>query len=168
MQHRALNWIEDNNFEDALGAAELALQMAQQLFAIGAHTSGGPETDAQGRVKKGRLRAWICQCIKDGAERYEQRIKSEDIGRCYYYRSIAGHCVYGDDATEEADEDKLTAIGCCVVSETATDEENIPKELMELDVRIMKSLLRDGEEPDDDDEWEDVSEGEVHYNWVMR
>lgn len=69
MQHRALNWVEDDNFEDALRAAELALHIANQLFAIDAPTIGGPETDAQGRLKKDRVRAWICRCIKDGAER---------------------------------------------------------------------------------------------------
>ena len=49
--------------------------------------------------------------IKDGAANYEQRIKCEDMGRCYYYQSIPEHCVYGDGATEDADKDKLTAIG---------------------------------------------------------
>ncbi|KAL2038246.1 hypothetical protein N7G274_008895 [Stereocaulon virgatum] len=40
----------------------------------------------------------------------------------------------------QADEDKYTAIGCCIVSEPATSEENIPKELLELDMRTMARL----------------------------
>ena len=158
MQHRALNWIEDDNFHDALECAQIALQVANQLFLINAPVTS-PPTDANGRISKGALRQWICNCIKDGAERYGQRIKCEDIGRVYYYKSISEHVLLGEEATEQADEDKYTAIGCCIVSETATDEENIPKELMELDIRTMERLgANDGGdlgEEDEEDEWED-------------
>ena len=151
LQHRALNWLEDDNFYDALEVATLALRVAIQLFEIDAPTAG-PPIDARGRIKKGALRQWRCNAIKDGAERYGQRIKCEDVGRCYYYKSIAEHCVGGDEATEEAEEDKFTAIGCCVVSETVTEEENVPKELLELDMRTMKRLM---DEDSEDNEWED-------------
>ena len=151
LQHRALNWIEDDSFYDALEVATLALRIAIQLFQIDAPTSG-PPIDARGRIKKGALRQWKCNAIKDGAARYGQRIKSEDVGRCYYYKSITEHIVGGDKATEEAEEDKFTAIGCCVVSETVTEEENVPKELLELDARTMKRLM---DEDPEDDEWED-------------
>jgi len=42
-------------------------------------TIGGPETDAQGRVTKGKLRAWRCRVIKNGAANYAQRIECEDV-----------------------------------------------------------------------------------------
>lgn len=45
------------------------------------------------------------------------------------------------------------------MSDTATDEENIPKELMELDMRTMKRfMVQDREESDEEDKWEDESE----------
>ena len=150
LQHRALNWIEDDSFYEALEVASLALRIAIKLFEIDAPTSG-PPTDARGWIKKGALRQWKCNAIKDGAARYEQRIKSEDVGRCYYYKSITEHIVGGDKATDEAEEDKFIAIGCCVVSETV-GEENVPKELLELDARTMRRLM-DGDV--EDDEWED-------------
>ena len=151
MQHRALNSIEDENFNDALYYANLALHIAIQLFEIDASTAG-PPTDVRGRITKGALRQWKCNAIKDAAGRYGQRIKSEDVGRCYYYKSIAEHVLRGDEATEQADEDKFTAIGCCVVSETVTEEENVPKELLELDMRTMKRMMNEDSE---DDDWED-------------
>ncbi len=155
LQHRALNWIEDDNFHDAFEAANLALHVANRLFEVNAPTAR-PPTDARGRITKGALRQWKCNRIKDAAERYGQRIKCEDVGRCYYYKSIAEHLLGGDEATEEADEDKYTAIGCCVVSETVTEEENVPKELLELDMRTMNRLSDDKIEDDEwDDEWED-------------
>ena len=154
LQRRALNWIEDENFYDALEVANLALHVAIQLFEIDAPTAG-PPTDVRGRITKGALRQWKCNAIKDAAGRYGQRIKCEDVGRCYYYKSIAEHVLGGDEATEEAEEDKFTAIGCCVVSETVTEEENVPKELLELDMRTMKRLM---DENSEDDEWEDEEE----------
>ena len=154
LQRRALNWIEDENFYDALEVANLALHVAIQLFEIDAPTAG-PPTDVRGRITKGALRQWKCNAIKDAAGRYGQRIRCEDVGRCYYYKSIAEHVLGGDEATEEAEEDKFTAIGCCVVSETVTEEENVPKELLELDMRTMKRLM---DENSEDDEWEDEEE----------
>ncbi len=154
LQHRALNWIHDDNFHNALEVANLALHVAIQLFEIDAPTAG-PPIDGRGRITKGALRQWKCNAIKDAAGRYGQRIKCEDVGRCYYYKSIAEHVLGGDEATEEADEDKFTAIGCCVVSETVTEEENVPKELLELDMRTMKRLM---DENSEDDEWEDEEE----------
>lgn len=66
---------------------------------------------------------------------------------------------YGDDATEQADEDKLTGIGCCVVSETMT--EDVPGELLRLDIETMKKLEegggwkgKEGGGAEDDEEWE--------------
>ena len=158
LQHRALNWIKDGNFRDAFEAARLALRVASQLFEIdGQGPTAGPPVAARGRITKGALRQWRCNNIKEAAARYGQRIKCEDVGRCYYYKSITEHILGGDEAAEEADEDKFTAIGCCVVSETASEEENIPKELLELDARTMKRLMQeDGEDEEwEDDEWED-------------
>ena len=158
LQHRALNWINDGNFHDAFEAANLALRVASQLFEIdGQGPLVGPPTGLRGRITKGALRQWRCNNVKEAAARYGQRIKCEDVGRCYYYKSISEHIVGGDEAAEEADEDKLTAIGCCVISETASEEENIPKELLELDMRTMKRLMQENGEDDEweDDEWED-------------
>ena len=162
LQHRALNWIKDGNFHDAFEAANQALRVASQLFEIdGVGPTAGPPTGVRGRVTKGALRQWRCNNIKEAAARYGQRIKCEDVGRCYYYKSITEHILGGDEAAEEADEDKFTAIGCCVVSETASEEENIPKELLELDMRTMKRLMQ---EDGVDDEWEDEEEW-VEEGW---
>lgn len=162
MQHRALSWIEDDNFEDAYEVSKIALQVANQLFLVNSPSTAGPPK-TRGRVQKGAYRHWTCQCIKEGAERYEQRIKCEDIGRCYYYKSIAELIVYGDESAGLAEEDKLTGIGCCIVSDTATEEENVPRELLELDARTMGRLdAREGSDADADDqgedEWEDEDE----------
>jgi hypothetical protein len=157
MQHRALNGIEEGNFHDAFECAKIALHVATQLFWIDAPVTD-PPIDAKGRISKGALRQWNCNWIKDGAARYGQRIKCEDVGRVYYYKSISEHLHFGDEATEQADEDMYTAIGCCIVSETATNEENIPKELLELDMRTMARLRADdgGEDNEwEDEEWED-------------
>lgn len=167
MQHRALNWISAGNFSDALEAAQIALYVANHLFRLNSPMTTGPPTDAKGRTSPGAFRKWTCECIKEGAARYGQRIKCEDIGRCYYYKSISEHVVLGDEATEQAEEDKFTAIGCCVVSETMTG--NVPGELLQLDVRTMESLPgrggEDEEEGDEDgwvdEEWEDEEGDDV-------
>ena len=67
----------------------------------------------------------------------------------------------GDEAAEQAEEDKFTAIGCCVVSDTMKDD--VPGELLKLDTRTMESLK--GKEADsegwvDEAEWEDGEDGE--------
>lgn len=157
MQHRSLNWLNAGNFSDALEAAQIALYVANQLFRLNSPMTTGPPTDEKGRVSAGAFRKWTCECIKEGAARYGQRIKVEDIGRCYYYKSISEHVVLGDEATEQADDDKFTGIGCCVMSETMKD--NVPGELLQLGIRIMENLPgRSGEEGDDegwvDEEWD--------------
>ena len=60
-----------------------------------------------------------------------------------------------DEATEQADNDKFTAIGCCVVSDTM--KENVPGELLQLEIRAMEQLHgRCGEdEKEGDEEWVD-------------
>lgn len=157
MQHRALNWIESGNFSDALQAAQIALYVANQLFRLNAPMTAGPPTDNNGRVGAGAFRKWTCDRIKEGAARYGQRIKCEDIGRCYYYKSISEHVVHGEEATEQAEDDKFTAIGCCVVSDTM--KENVPGELLQLDIRTMEKLPTGGGADVDeewlDEEWED-------------
>lgn len=169
MQHRSRNWIEAGQFSDALEAAQIALYVANQLFRIHSSMTTGPPTDANGRTSAEAFRRWTCECIKEGAARYGQRIKCEDIGRCYYYKSISEHVVLGDEATAQAENDKLTAIGCCVVSDTM--KENVPAQLLQLDKRTMEKLSgRSGEEEEEeegdeegwvDEEWEtDESEGE--------
>ena len=162
MQHRALNWIEAGNFSDALEIADIALHVANQLFRLNSPMTNPPPAGPNGRISAAAFRKWTCECIKEGAARYGQKIKAEDIGRCYYYKSIAEHVMYGEDAAEQADEDKLTGIGCCVVSETMKDD--VPGELLRLDVRRMEGLrkryeMRGEEEGDEegwvDEEWED-------------
>ena len=164
MQHRSRNWISAGNFHDALGAAQTALNVANRLFRLDAPVTSGPPTDSKGRISAASFRKWTCECIKEGAARHGQRIKAEDIGRCYYYKSIAEHVHYGDEATEQADEDKFTGIGCCVVSETMT--EDVPGELLRLDIQTMENLPdareKEGDEDDGwvDEEWEtDEDEG---------
>ena len=154
MQHRALNWILDGDFDQAFAVSNIALECAQMFFMAGAPPNFGPPTNRRGEVSKGALRKWKCQCVKEGAERTGQLIKAEDIGRCYYYRSISGHVVGGDRATEQADDDKMTGIGCCVMSDTMGDE-NVPKELLELDIRAMENLKTGPCDEHGDDEWED-------------
>ncbi len=165
MQHRALNWIEAGNFSDALEAAQIALYVANQLFRINSPMTTGPPTDRDGRTSAAAFRKWTCECIKEGAVRYGQRIKCEDIGRCYYYKSISEHVVLGDEATVQADEDKFTGIGCCVVSDTMKD--NVPGELLQLDIRTMEKLpgrcgehKKEGDEEWVDEEWETDEEAE--------
>ncbi|KAL9066909.1 MAG: hypothetical protein Q9161_007241 [Pseudevernia consocians] len=155
MQHRALTWIEAGNFSDALEAAQIALYVANQLFRINSPMTTGPPTDRNGYTSARAFRKWTCECIKEGAARYGQRIKCEDIGRCYYYKSISEHVVLGDEATEQADNDKFTAIGCCVVSDTM--KVNVPGELLQLDIRAMEQLPgRCGEDKEEgDEEWMD-------------
>ena len=167
MQHRSLNWISAGNFSDALEAAQIALHVANQLFRLNSPMTTGPPTGPSGRISAAAFRKWTCECIKEGAARYGQKIKAEDIGRCYYYKSISEHVVYGGKATEQADEDKFTGIGCCVISETMKD--NVPRELLQLDMRTMENLpggsTGKGDEEGDEDgwvdeEWEDGEEDE--------
>ncbi|KAI4247812.1 MAG: hypothetical protein LQ352_006092 [Teloschistes flavicans] len=141
---RARNWIEQDNFEDALGATECALLAAMELF----QTVGPPPVGKHGGTSKGKFREWTCERIRDGASKFGQRIKAEDVGRAYYYRSITRQLVEGDDATEQAVEDKAIGIGCCVVSETAPKD--APRPLIELDMRTMERLRIH----DSDGEWE--------------
>ena len=162
MQHRALNWILAGNFTDALEVAQIALSAANQLFRLNSPMTNGPPIDSSGRVSAGAFRKWTCECIKEGAARNGQRIKSEDIGRCYYYKSIAELVVLGAEGAEQVEEDKFTAIGCCVVSETMKDD--VPAELLLLDTRTMEGLR--GEEADsegwvDEGEWEEGEDAEV-------
>ena len=162
-QHAVLNYILAGKFSNALTTASTALIIVDDLFRPDSPITTGPPTDAQGRTSAGALRKWTCECIKDGAARYEQRIKCEDIGRCYYYKSISEHIVHG--ATEQVEADKLTAIGCCVVSDTMT--ENVPGELLQLDARTMESVRGRGwkdEEEGDEDGW--VNEEEDEDGWV--
>ena len=149
--HRARNWIEQGNHEVAFGASDIALTIANDLFRTKNPAVGDPPVDRNGCISTGKLRKWTCEGIKDGAAIFGQRIKCEDIGRAYYYRSIAGHVFHGDKATDQAYEDRALGIGCCVISET--NQENLPNELLELDVRTMRSL-----KSDDSDEWEDCEE----------
>ena len=153
MQHRALNWISAGNFSDALGAAQMALEVAGQCFELIFPESTPPPTDRNGHITPAASRKLNCERMKNGAARCGQKIKVEDIGRCYYYRSISEHLVFGLEAAEQADEDKLTGIGCCVISDTMT--EDVPRELMQLDIRTMKKLKVCRKEEGEDDGWVD-------------
>ncbi|KAL9593485.1 MAG: hypothetical protein Q9219_007530 [cf. Caloplaca sp. 3 TL-2023] len=147
---RARNWIEQGDFEGAFGAADTTLTVANQVFRTNRPAIGDPPIDADGSISVAKFRKWTCECIKDGAAKFGQRIKCDDIGRAYYYRSIAGHVYHGNEATGQAYEDRALGIGCCVVSET--NPGNLPNELLELDKRMMMSLKNTD---DDSDEWED-------------
>ena len=166
MRHSARNWISAGDFPEALEAAQIALNVANQLFRINAPTTTGPHAGPNGGISAAAFRKWTCECIKDGAARYWQRIKAEDIGRCYYYKSISEHVMYGEEGAEQADEDKLTAIGCCVVSETMT--EDVPGELLQLDMRTMGKFAgtckEEEEEGGDEDAWEDEEWEDVEDN----
>ena len=65
--------------------------------------------------------------------------------------------MHGNKATAQVDDDKSTAIGCCVVSDTMTD--SVPAELLLLDIRTMERLPEGGgedvEEEGDEDGWVD-------------
>lgn len=161
-QHRSLNWILAGNFSDALEVADIAIDVATQLFRLGSPMTNPPWAGPDGHVGAAALRKWTCDYVKAGAASCGQKIKAEDVGRCYYYKSIAEHIVYGDDATDQADDDKFTGIGCCVVSETMKD--NVPGELLQLDIQTMEGLSKScGEHAEDDgdeegwvdEEWED-------------
>lgn len=150
---RSRNWIECDNFYDALGAVESALTSANTIFRQNMTAVGPPPISANGEIKKGAFRKWTCECIKDGAATFGQRIKCEDVGFGYYYKSIAEHVLGGNEATEEAEDDKMIGIGCCVVSETSS--EGCVKELLDLDKRVMSRLIEEG--GGSSDEWEDES-----------
>lgn len=153
---RSRTWIEAGYFEIAFGAAAVALDAANAIFRRNMSAVGPPPVGADGRVKKGAFRKWTCECIKDGAAKYGQRIKAEEIGAAYYYKSIAEHCAEGNAAIEQAFEDKMVGIGCCAISDTAPKD--CIKELVELEKRTMKRLVEEGHTDDygSSDEWEDI------------
>ncbi|KAI4192173.1 MAG: hypothetical protein LQ346_004444 [Caloplaca aetnensis] len=154
---RSRTWIEAGYFEDALGAAEVALNAANAIFRTNVPAVGPPPIGADGRAKKGPFRKWTCECIKDGAVKYGQRIKAEEIGAAYYYKSIAEYCADGDSAAEQAEDDKMLGIGCCAISDTAPKD--CIQELLDLDRRTMERLMEEGHTDhyaSSDDEWEDV------------
>ena len=123
---RSLNWLEQGSYEDALGACEIALEIANELFLT--HPALRlPPVDHRGRITKGKQREWTCECIKEGAAAFGQRIKCDEIGQAYYYYSISGHLVNGEEATEEAYDDRALGIALCVVSETNPGD--LPNEL---------------------------------------
>ena len=163
MQHRSRNWIEAGNFSDALESAQIALYVANQLFRINSSITTGPPTDANGRTSAAAFRKWTCECIKEGAARNGQRLKCEDIGRCYYYKSISEQVVLGDEATAQADDDKFTAIGCCLVSDTMKD--SVPAELLQLDKRTIEKVSGQNGEEGEDEEDEDEREEWADEEW---
>lgn len=122
------------------------------LFQTNEPSIGPPPLDEHNGISRGKFRQWTCECIRDGAAKFGQRIKAEDIGRAYYYQSITEHIVEGDEATEQAIEDRAIGIGCCVISDTAPKD--APRPLLELDMKTMQRLRIH----DSDDEWE--SDGE--------
>ena len=141
MQHRALNFIEEGDFCDALRAALTALHVMGQRFDVMSLEwliMTGSRTFSDDRIGAGSWRVWACERIKEGAAQHGQRIKCEDVGRCYYYKSISEYIVWGCEAREETPNDKLTAIACCFMSDTMKD--NVPEELLQLDIRTMEKL----------------------------
>ncbi|KAL8641278.1 MAG: hypothetical protein Q9228_001897 [Teloschistes exilis] len=140
---RARNWIEQDNFEDAIDATQCALSAAEMLSQTNEPSVGPPPLDEHNGISRGRFRQWTCECIRDGAAKFGQRIKAEDIGCAYHYRSI----------TEQAIEGRAIGIGCCVISDAAPKD--APRPLLELDMRTMQRLRIH----DSDDEWESDGEG---------
>ena len=162
MQHCALNWISAGNFSYALKAATSGLNVANRLFGFDAPMTTGPPTGPDGPIPTIAFRKRTWECIREGAARYGQKIKAEDMGRCYYYKSISERVMYGDEAKEEVEEDKSNGIGCCVVSDTMRD--NVPAELLRLETRTMEKLAggcreKRGEEGEGEDEDEDEDKG---------
>ncbi|KAL8762175.1 MAG: hypothetical protein Q9184_001772 [Pyrenodesmia sp. 2 TL-2023] len=153
---RSRNWIEAGDLFNARGAAGAALDIANAIFSVNGLGVGPPPVGADGRVKKGAFRKWTCECIKDGAARCGQRIKAEEIGAAYYYKSIAEYHVRGNSASEQADEDKMVGIGCCAISDTAPKD--CIRELLELDTRITKRRMEESrpDHEESSDEWEDI------------
>ncbi|KAL8685882.1 MAG: hypothetical protein Q9218_007491 [Villophora microphyllina] len=143
---RARNGIEQDNFEDVLGATDCALSAALMLFQTNEPSVGPSPIDEHGGISKGKFRQWTCECVRNGAAKFGQRIEAEDNGRADYYRSITGHIVGGDDATEQAVEDRAIGIRCYIVSETAP--KNAPRPLLELDIRTMERLRITGSDDD--------------------
>lgn len=151
MRHRALNLIEDDLFDDAIESCKIALEIINLVFGTGSK----PGTNAMTRQRN-------CQMIRQGAERLRQHIKCEDVGRCYYYKSIAGRLT--GNGEEEAQKDKLMAIGCCIVSDTVKEGEDIPRELLQLEMRTMHrfgvvTLENEGQlESEGEEDWETEDE----------
>ena len=140
MQHRALNWIEDDNYRDAFGASDNALTLADRFISAVGPETDGPPSDAEGMVTKDAFMQWTCQRIKEGAEMTGQSIRAEDIARCFYYRSISGQIVGGKEATAQANHDKWTGLACFIMSDTVADKA-VLEELVELEKRTMERLM---------------------------
>ena len=90
-------------------------------------------------LASGHDRTSHCEQFKEAAKRFEQRIKCEDIGRCYMYRSIANRYISGLDDAQAAD-DRLMALECCKISNTADPE--CFDELEKLESRILRKSFR--------------------------
>ena len=134
-KHRALLGIESDQFRFAYESAKSALGIAKDLFTMNPPHISPPKPDAHGNIKKGPFRKWQCECIADGVKSNGSRIRVEDIGRCYYYQSIAEH-VLEPDREEQAEDDKMMGLGCCVVA----GAEGVPQELLALDAATMERL----------------------------
>ena len=129
--HSALNWIHDDKFLHAYNAAGDAILLADKLFSQGSPMPANSTKDWKALI------SWRCQQVKEGAARLGQKIKAEDIGRCYYYMSIAIQMLHGGQTCDEVNTDRLLGIRCCDVSETMTDD--VPGELLQLEIQTMRS-----------------------------
>ena len=162
-QHRSLNYIESRDFENALRAANGALALAETTFAYALADFGGPPTDPQGRTGADALRKWQCDRFRAGSERTGGRIRLTDMGRCFYYRGLAEPQVYEPRVGNQADGGRM--LGLALAVDDCASGENVPKELLDLDERIMSKDLDDDhthdqssdneDDDDDDDAWED-------------
>ena len=160
VRRRVLNEILDQEFDNG-DMLDTAIGMALDLYSVHGPLPGPqePKKNAQGIVTAGALREWKCERIKLGAEGTGQIIRTEDLGRCFYYRSICLSVMGPDSGAEQIEDDKLMGIGCCAVSETEKGRAVI-QELLELDIKVFSKFQHKGSnvEKTSDDEWEDADD----------
>lgn len=150
-------WIEEGSlgsFRDALRAAGTALATAYTIF------RSNPAMFDLGTLPVGddRIeRKWKSERLKAGAAAFGQRIKCEEIGAAYYYRSLAAFFVGGNAVKRQTEQDRLMAISCFTLSETAS--EDYANEFRELERRTMARVMPSRLSFDDSsDEWEDIDD----------
>lgn len=176
---RSRNWIEEDEFIKSFEHADSSIQTAEKLLGANGPVFGGNVYDISRRSIQDRDRQSFCDSIKAGAAKYGERIKCEDVGRAYYYKSLAGHCIglkvgsrWGLKAPSNRDkydsqsciaqayEDRLTAIACFNISET-TPSDSV-QELHELAKRTMERQWFWFLEGDDPSKYADIGALQLH------
>lgn len=156
---RARSWLELLRFDDALEAmrSNLSFANSKYLTCVPTTMAGKTRPCTQGQslqihfVKKespptlasrehanrSEFRKWSCARFNDAAPHFDFRITTDEIGRCYMYKSIAERCAEDDETNLEADEDKLMAVECCMISHTAA--QGCVDELLEFERHILQT-----------------------------